>query len=138
MNFLLDTNIISEFSKDRPAEKVIRWLRGVPDQSLFLSALTVGELRQGIEKLPTSQKRTRLRAWLDELANVRFSMRTLAIDAAVAERWGRLTAETGRSLPAIDSLLAATALEYNLTLATRNVKDFQAVKELQLLNPWET
>lgn len=136
MAFLLDTNVLSAFSQDRPAPAVIAWLRETPATELYLSVLTIGELRHGIERLPDSKRRGRLRAWLDELAQVRFAGRLLPLDAAVADRWGRLTAEAPRTLPAVDALFAATALAHDLVLATRNTRDFAAVPGLLVHNPW--
>jgi len=136
VSYLLDTNVISEAVKARPHAGVLRWLESVPETALHLSVLTLGELRSGVEKLKGGGRKEKLRLWLEQELPARFEDRLLAVDAAVAERWGRLTAETARPVPAIESLLAATALLHGLRLVTRNVDDF-AFPNLEVLNPWE-
>ena len=135
MSYLLDTNVISETVRSRPEASVIDWLEQVPDEALFVSALTLGEVRRGIERLPRGQRRERLRTWLEHELPAWFGDRVLAVDREVADRWGRLLAEVGRPLPSIDSLLAATALHHELRLVTRNTKDFAFVG-LEVVNPW--
>ena len=135
MSFLLDTNVVSEVARARPEKSVLAWFESVVDQSLYLSVLSVGEIRKGIERLPSGKRRTELKSWLEETLPAWFGPRLLPIDAAVAERWGRLLAASPRSLPAIDSLLAATALTHNLALVTRNVADFH-VPDLIVIDPW--
>ena len=136
---LLDTNIVSELVSIQPNPKVLHWLAAAEESRLFLSVITLGEIRQGVAALPVSRKRTRLEQWLDEDLRVRFSGRVLPVDANIADRWGWLTAQArlaGRSLPVLDALIAATALERNLVLVTRNQSDFD-VPGLATLNPWE-
>lgn len=135
MSFLLDTNVVSEVARARPDKAVLAWFDAVPDQQLYLSVLSVGEIRKGVDKLPAGKRRTELVTWLEEALPAWFGPRLLPIDIAVAERWGRLLAASPRSLPAIDSLLAATALTHNLSLVTRNVADFD-VPGLEVVNPW--
>jgi predicted nucleic acid-binding protein len=110
------------------------------DESLlFLSVLTLGEIRKGIAGLPQSRRRTHLESWLEVELRSRFAGRILSINGAVADRWGLLAADAkrkGSSLSAIDGLLAATALQHNLTIVSRNVADF-ANTPVQMLNPWE-
>ncbi len=123
MSFLVDTNVVSELRKGpRAHAKVVAWFRAVDDAELYLSVLVLGELRQGVERLrrrdPTAA--ARLDRWLHELAE-RHAGRTLPVDAAVADRWGRLNVPD--TIPAVDGLLAATALVHSLTLVTRNVRD---------------
>jgi toxin FitB len=130
--FLLDTNCISELIRSRPEPRVMDWMMVADESLLFLSALTLGEIRKGAAILPQS--------WLELDLQVRFSGRILAIDNAVADRWGWLTAEAerkGRPLAAVDGLLAATALEHNLTIVSRNTSDF-AHTHVPILNPWES
>jgi toxin FitB len=112
------------------------WFAQRPATELYLSVLTLGEIRKGAEALTDSGRRTVLNQWLERELPVFFAERLLPIDGAVAHQWGQLLAEAGRSLPAIDSLLAATALHYNLALVTRNLKDFDGLP-VQALNPWE-
>jgi predicted nucleic acid-binding protein len=120
--FLLDTNCISELIRSNPEPRVMDWMRAADESLLFLSVLTLGEIRKGAAILPQSKRRTYLESWLEFDLQVRFSGRILAIDNAVADRWGWLTAEAerkGRSLAAVDGLLAATALHYNLTVVSK-------------------
>jgi predicted nucleic acid-binding protein len=109
---------------------------GRPSSSLYLSVLTIGELRKGIDALPDGDRKCRLLDWLETDIPAFFTGRILPVDAAVADRWGRLLAQVGRPLPAIDSLLAATALTHGLTLLTRNLKDFRH-PDLPVIDPWK-
>jgi toxin FitB len=136
--FLLDTNCISELIRNEPEPRVVSWMRAVDESLLHLSVLTLGEIRKGAAILPQSKRRTYLESWLEFDLQVRFSGRILAIDGAVADRWGWLTAEArrkGMPLSAVDGLLAATALNHNLTIVSRNVSDFSS-SQVPLLNPW--
>lgn len=137
--FLLDTNCISELIRSRPEPRVVDWLRTADESLLYVSVLTLGEIRMGAALLPQSKRRTQLETWLELDLQVRFSGRILGIDEAIADRWGWLTAEAkrrGRPLAAIDGLLAATALHHNLTMVSRDVGDF-ASAQVAVLNPWE-
>jgi predicted nucleic acid-binding protein len=137
--FLLDTNCISEVIRSKPEPRLIDWMRAADESLLYLSVLTLGEIRKGAASLPQSKRRTYLESWLELDLQVRFSGRILAIDNEVADRWGWLTAEAerkGRPLAAIDGLLAATALRHNLTVVSRNVGDFISAR-VPILNPWE-
>lgn len=134
--YLLDTNIVSELSKRAPEPRVLSWFSGVSDAQLRLSVLSVGEIRRGIERLPDPLGRRRLQHWLDEQLLPWLGSRLLPIDLEVAEYWGQLGARAGRTLPAVDSLLAATALVNGLTLVTRNVADF-GFPDLRCINPWD-
>jgi predicted nucleic acid-binding protein len=137
--YLLDTNCISELVRPKPHPRVVDWMRAVDESLLYLSILTLGEIRAGAAILPQSKRRTYLENWLELDVRVRFSGRILAIDDVVADRWGWLTADAdrkGRPLAAVDGLLAATALEYNLTVVSRNIGDF-ASTPVPILNPWQ-
>ena len=136
MSYLLDTNVISEVVQRKPDRKVISWLSQLPDEALFISVLTLGEIRSGIERLSDGKRREKLRLWLEHDLVDWFGGRMLVVDRPVVDRWGRLLAGAGRPLPTIDSLLAATALHHELRLVTRNTKDF-AIPGLELINPWE-
>ena len=135
MSWLVDTNVVSELRRGRRCHPGVRaWWEGVDESGLFLSALTLGEIRQGIERLrPRDAGRAAaLEEWLAEVATA-FGPRILGIDRAVAEAWGRLAA--GRSLPVVDSLLAATALVHGLVLVTRNEADVAGLGA-PVLNPF--
>ncbi len=123
MTYLIDTNIISEVRKgDRCAPSVAGWYASIPDEALFLSTLVLGEIRKGIEiaRPRDPAKAASLERWLHQVAAA-FGSRVLAIDNAVSDQWGRLSAI--RPIPVIDGLLAATAMVNGLTLVTRNYKD---------------
>jgi hypothetical protein len=137
VSYLLDTNVVSELARSRPEQSVVEWISGVADEALFLSVLTLGELRKGVESLPRGGRRERLRTWLETELTGWFGDRLLAVDAAVADRWGRLVAEAKPTPAAIDSLLAATALHHDLRFVTRNVRDF-GFPGLEVVNPWKS
>lgn len=136
MSYLLDTNVISELIRPKASRRVLEWFREVPGEALHLSALTIGEIRSGVERLEAGPRREKLRVWLETELLDWFEDRILPVDAAVADRWGRLLADVGRSVPAVDSLLAATALHHELRLVTRNAKDF-AYPGLEVVDPWK-
>jgi predicted nucleic acid-binding protein len=136
--FLLDTNCISEIVRSKPEPRVLDWMEAADESLLYLSVLTLGEIRKGVAGLPQGKRRTHLETWLELDLQARFSGRILSIDAAIADRWGLLAAEAkrkGRALSAVDGLLAATALHHNLTIISRNVNDF-AHTQVLTLNPW--
>ena len=135
MSYLLDTNIISETVRRTPNKKVIAWLEHIPAEALYVSVLTLGEIRKGVESLADEKRREKLRLWLEHDFPAWFESRVLSVDLAVAERWGRLLAEVGRSVPTTDSLLAATALHHDLRLVTRNSDDFE-YPGLEVINPF--
>ena len=110
-------------------------MSGRPASTLYLSVLTLGELRKGIEAVSDATRRMALTDWLDSELPAFFAGRILAIDAGVADRWGRLLAVAGRPLPAVDSLLAATALHHRLSMVTGNSRDFTGTG-LDVINPW--
>jgi predicted nucleic acid-binding protein len=137
--FLLDTNCISELVRLQPDQRVLDWMNAADENLLYLSVLTFGEIRKGVAGFPQGKRRTQLETWLELDLQARFSGRILAVDTAVANRWGLLAAgakRKGRPLSAIDGLLAATALHHDLTIVSRNVNDF-AVTRVPIVNPWE-
>jgi predicted nucleic acid-binding protein len=137
--FLLDTNCISELVRVEPDRRVMEWMDAADESLLYLSVLTLGEIRKGLASLAQGKRRTRLETWLELELRARFARRILPIDAPVADRWGLLAAQArvkGTTLPVIDGLLAATALHYNLTVVSRNAADF-ASTQTPVLNPWE-
>jgi len=139
MKYLLDTNVISELVAKQPNAQVVAWIDSLDAESVYLSVITIGELRKGIEKLPDSQRKTKLREWLDQELLLRFENRILVIDVPVMLKWGELVGRlerTGKSRPAMDSLIAAIALYHNCVVVTRNAADF-ADTGASIANPWE-
>ena len=135
MSYLIDTNVLSELRRKLPHPGVSAWFAQRPASSLYLSVLTLGELRKGIDGVNDEARKLALSDWLNTDLSVFFLGRVLSIDEQVADRWGQLVAAAGRPLPAIDSLLAATALVHRLTVVTRNAKDFEGLG-LAVINPW--
>ena len=137
--YLLDTNVISELMKARPARSVADWIVSTPEELLHLSVITIGEIRKGIDLLDEDEpRRGALQSWLDHDLRVRFAGRLLSFDEWVAERWGQLEALAKRqrvTLPTIDAQLAATALHHGLTFVTRNTADVR-LTGVPLFNPW--
>ncbi len=139
MNYLLDTCVISELVARDPDPRVVAWVDSVEEARLYLSVLTVGEIRKGIEKLPNSERRAALETWLSDGLLVRFAGRIAPVDTETMLTWGRLTGAleaAGKPMPAIDSLIAATVLHSGFTLVTRNVDDFRHAG-VSLINPWQ-
>jgi predicted nucleic acid-binding protein len=139
VNFLLDTCVISELVSKRPNPDVTRWIDSVDPDRVHLSVVTIGEVQKGIEKLQDSLKKEALASWLKDDLLVRFRDRLTVLDVGILLRWGTLTAllETrGTPMPAVDSLIAATALHGSFVLVTRNEADFLR-SGVQLLNPWK-
>jgi len=136
--FLLDTNCISELVRLKPDPRVTAWIEAAEESLLYLSVLTLGEIRKGLAALPQG-RRSRLETWLEVELQARFSGKILSIDADVADRWGLLAAVAkikGKPLSAIDGLLAATAIHHNLTIVSRNAGDFTNT-QVPVVNPWE-
>jgi toxin FitB len=136
--FLLDTNCISELVKAEPEPLVMQWIEDVDERLLFLSVLTIGEIRKGIAGLVAGKQRTKLESWLELEVKDRFSNRILSIDTDVAERWAVLSARSkaqGKPLAVIDGLIAATAQQHQLAIVTRNVSDF-AQADVAIICPW--
>lgn len=137
--FLLDTNCISEAVSAKPDPNVETWVRAVDQRLLYLSVLTLGEIRKGVAGLAQGRRRTLLENWLEIDLQSRFAGRILPVDAAIADRWGLLEADAkrrGKPLSTIDALLAATAIQHILTLVTRNVADFASLS-IPVLSPWQ-
>jgi toxin FitB len=135
--YLVDTNIPSELTREAPDARVATFLRNAGKASVFLSVMTIGEIRKGIDMLPVSQKRNTLQHWLDIDVRSWFAGRILPVTESIAELWGHLSATAKQqvlTLAVVDGLIAATALEHSLTLVTRNGKDFAGL-DVVLLNP---
>jgi predicted nucleic acid-binding protein len=138
MSFLLDTNVLSELSKPVPHPGVLKWFDRIPEEKLFLSVFTLGEIQSGIEKLVDGAKKNSLLIWFDELQEA-FSGNVLSFDKDTALLWGKTHGrllKTGKPLPLMDSLIAAMALKHNMVLVSRNVPDFTHFG-VDILNPWE-
>jgi predicted nucleic acid-binding protein len=137
--FLLDTNIVSELVRPKPEPKVVEWIEATNEELLFLSVLTLGEIRKGIASIKDPARQVKLEAWVVGALPVRFANRILSIDKSIAERWGVLTAQAKatiqHNLPVIDGLLAATAQHHNLTFVTRNTADVIGTG-IPVFNPW--
>lgn len=139
MKVLLDTCVISELVSKKPNPKVVEYVDLLDPEDVYLSVITVGEIVKGIEKLPKSKRRQDLQAWLKDDLLVRFEGNIAALDTDVLIEWGALIARlesAGKTMPAIDSLIAATALAKKMTLVTRNVSDFEGTN-VEIMNPWE-
>jgi toxin FitB len=135
LSFLLDTNVVSELAKARPNPKMIAWLGAVPSTDLFLSVITLGEIRKGIERkrVTSLEDATRLEAWFTTLA-LRYPTRILPFDEQSADHWGRLMA-LHPTVPVEDGQLVATALQHRLTFATRNVRHISGTG-VSFINPF--
>jgi toxin FitB len=137
--YLVDTNIPSELTRERPDARVVAFLQNVDKEAVFLSVMTIGEICRGIAALPISQRRASLQNWLEIDVRSWFAGRIFPVTEAIAERWGHLSAvakQQGLSLAVVDGVIAATALHHDLTLVTRNVKDFAGLG-MDISNPWE-
>jgi len=137
--YLLDTNVVSEYSRDTmPDIRVREWMDAQDEDALYLSVLTFGEIRKGTALLPLGRKRTQLEQWVEADLRARFATRLLPITAEIAELWGEMAAEAqlkGMALAIIDGLIAATAKHHDLTIVTRNQRDFR-MWGIPLTNPW--
>ena len=136
--FLLDTNVPSELTRAQSNPGVEAWLNAADDEQLFLSVISLGEMIKGVTLLPQSRRRDELRRWIEQTLRPWFDGRILPVSEEVAERWGVLAAECqlkGRGLSMADGLIAATALEHDLTVVTHNVRDF-ADLGVPLLDPY--
>jgi predicted nucleic acid-binding protein len=139
VNYLLDTCVLSEFTRRKPNEKVIRWVDGIDEEKLFLSVITIGEIQRGIERLLESHRKTELLDWMNNGLIERFGQRILPLETQTMFLWGSLTARmenSGHRMPLMDSLIVASALQHSLIIVTRNVSDFIPCGA-QVINPWE-
>ena len=139
MNYLLDTCVLSEFTRRQPDRRVLDWMDAIDEESLFISVITVGELQRGIERLPDSHRKTELLSWLNTGLIPRFTRRMIALDAPTMSLWGSMTARletAGHPLAVMDSLIAASALHQHLIVATRNLANFLPTA-VHIINPWQ-
>jgi len=139
MNYLLDTCVLSEFTRRQPEQLVIEWLDSIDEEKLFISVITIGEIQRGIERLPDSHRKTELLVWMNTGLLARFAGRMVTLETPTMFLWGSLMARleaTGQPMGVMDSLILASALQNNLIIATRNVSDFLH-GGVQVINPWE-
>jgi predicted nucleic acid-binding protein len=137
MSFLLDTNAVSEWVKPRPNAGLMGWMESADEDRIFISVVSLAELRYGVERMAAGSRRCRLEGWLGDELPLRFEGRILPVDTDVAEAWGKTVSRSeaaGRPIGAMDAFLSATAEVRQLTLVTRNVSDFPLLKEV--LTPW--
>ncbi len=140
MNILLDTNVISEMVRKQPNSTVVSWIESHDESSLYLSVITVGELVKGIAKLNDDTRIKLLERWVYHDLVHRFEGRILTLDLSVMVRWGRIQGHAERenfTLPAMDSMIAAIAIEHNMIVATRNTEDLIRCGA-NVMNPWNT
>jgi predicted nucleic acid-binding protein len=137
VKYLLDTNVLSEIRNPKGNPKVLAYINAIPQENLFISAITIGEIAKGVEKLPEGKKKTALSVWLNDQIPTAFENRIISLDFDCMMEWGRFRAKAERTFPIIDSLIAASALSRRMTLLTRNIRDFEKIGGLFLLNPWE-
>jgi len=138
--YLLDTCVLSDLGSRDPTPSVVAWVDGVEEERLYLSVITIGEIRKGIDRLPVTNRRRELEAWLEGELSDRFRGRLVPIDVGVMLVWGALTARlerAGKTMPAIDAIIAATAIHHALQLVTRNTKDFEKAG-IEIINPWRS
>jgi len=137
MKYLLDTNVISEINKTICNQNVKTYLDNINLKNIYLSAITIGELCYGVEKLPVSKKKHELSIWLYQKLPQQFNKRIITLDTELFFTWGKLLASAKRTLPTNDSIIAASAIYHNMILVTRNTKDFEDIEGINLVNPWE-
>jgi predicted nucleic acid-binding protein len=137
VKYLFDTNIISELQKTNCNSKVKNFTDKIPSEDIFICTVSIGELSYGIEKLPVGKKKQELSVWLYTVVPEWFSGRIISLDTDTMMEWGRIRARARRTMPVIDSLMAATAITHHMTLVTRNTKDFEDTEGIILINPWE-
>ena len=137
MKFILDTNVVSELTKPKPDINVMNWFRNCPENKMYISSLTLGEIETGIRALAPCKRQNHLMLWLENLQN-NFEPRILSVDVITALRWGEIRGNLRRkgiNIPVIDGIIAATAITNNAVLVTRNIKDFN-FPGIELINPW--
>lgn len=138
MSYLLDTNVVSEPERKRPDRNVLEWLDNVDYRSVYLSALTVGEIKKGVAKLATGKRKAHIQNWLEDVRQ-HFAGRILPMTENTFLAWGQMYGyleKRGIVRPIFDSLFEATAIEHDLILVTRNTRNFRS-SSVTILNPWE-
>jgi len=137
VKYLLDTNIISETRKSNCDPRVKAFLYGLAGEDLYICSIAVGEICYGIEKLPAGKKKHELSIWLYTKLPEWFNGRIISLDTDVLTEWGKIRANTDRTMPIADTMIASAAITHHMTLVTRNTKDFEGIEGLMLINPWE-
>jgi len=138
MNYLLDTCVISELIKKDPDKNVKNWISAIEESSLYISVISIGEITKGIEKLTGSQRKANLIEWVNNDLKERFKNKILPFDLESAAVWGKVQAHSeleGKTMPAIDGMIASTSVAYGMTVVTRNISDMEASGAV-LFNPW--
>ena len=140
MRLLLDTNVLSEVTKPRPNEDVLTWLHELDEDRTFISIVSIAEIRRGVALMDKGRKQEALDKWLTDDLPQRFENRIIPVERLVARAWGDLMAlakRSGRGLASMDGMIAATAVAHQLSLATRNTKDFEGLG-INIIDPWKT
>jgi len=136
VKYLLDTNVISELQKSKCNPKVKSFTDNIPAEDMYICALTMGELCYGIEKLPAGKKKHELAIWFYTKISEWFNGRILTLDTEVLMEWGKIRARAKRTMPVVDSLIAAAAITHHMILVTRNTGDFEGIEGISLIDPW--
>ncbi len=136
MKYLLDTNILSELKKPKAEKKVVDFMKSLETEELYISCVSIGEIKHGIELCQDKNKARELNVWFEKYLIAELKNQIINIDTEVMCKWGEMNAKI-KNLPIVDSLIAATCLTHKMCLVTRNVKDFVRIKELKVFNPWE-
>jgi predicted nucleic acid-binding protein len=137
VKYLLDTNVISELQKPECNQRVRTFTDEIPWEDMYISAISIGELCYGMEKLPAGKEKHELLIWLYTKVPEWFNGRVISLDTEVLLEWGKIRARVQRTLPIIDTLIAAAAIAHHMVLVTRNTADFEDIEGINLLNPWE-
>ena len=136
MKYLLDTNILSEMQKSNCNPKVKAFTDKIPAEDMFICAISIGELCYGIERLPAGKKKNDLLLWINTKLPQWFNGRIICLDTDTMAEWGKIRAKPDRTATAADSLIASAAITHHMTLVTRNIKDFEDIEGIVLVNPW--
>jgi len=136
VKYLLDTNVLSEIRKKNGNKSVKNFVSSLREEDIYISVFSIGEICYGIEKLPDGPKKTELLVWLTQELPERFGYRIIVPNTDIMAEWGKLQARSAETIPFMDSLIAASALNRRLTVVTRNTRDFENIAGIEVLNPW--
>ena len=137
MKYLLDTNILSETRKSNCNPQVKAFTDGIDPEDMYISSISIGEINYGMEKLPAGKKKHDLAIWLYSKLPEWFNGRIISLDTDVMTEWGRIRARADRTMPVVDMMIASAAITHHMTLVTQNIKDFEDIEGLMVINPWE-